>query len=95
MTVIFYLEIESLKLDLQTKKILKKFKSQVSYNLKYTKGKTKESRVSKNISENLGKKKKKPKHIREPRKKKKKRTQIDRARPGSVACGPDRVGNQT
>ena len=94
MTVIFYLEIESLKLDLRTKKILKKFKSQVSYNLKYTKGKMKESRVSENISENLGKKKNQ--NISEnPEKKKKKRTQIDRALPGSVACGPDRVGNQT
>ena len=91
MTVIFYLEIESLKLDLQTKKILKKFKSQVSYNLKYTKGKMKESRVSENISENLGKKKKNQNILENPKKK----TQIDCVLPGSVARGPDRAGNQT
>ena len=63
MAVISYLEIEPLKLDLQTKKILKKFKSSLSYNLKYTK-KMKESRdldrrPAQNISKNPRKKKKK------------------------------------
>ena len=64
MVVISYLEIEPLKLNLQTKK---KFKSQVSRTIWNTqKKKKKESRVSdgrpaQNILENLEKKKKKKK----------------------------------
>ena len=62
MAVISYLEIEPLKLDLQTKKILN-LKSLVPFEIHKKKKKMKESRVSdgrpaQNILENLEKKKK-------------------------------------